>query len=250
MQTSNDMFVKSFIALQKQYMANELKTTDIKKYDKRKKLNRNDFETTGKYGIPIVRKQNIDPDTIELLSYTKTKQNDCENLHKTIHFFTYDWLFDSAYDNPEKVSEKLKQYYAVLTPDFSTYTDMSLALQIHSIFKSRWCGAFWQSLGMKVIPTIEWGDERSFDFCFDGIEQGSVVAVATYGRKNESGFLKGYSKMLEVIKPALIICYGEPFSGMNGNVKFISPYNHNELIGKLGLEEYAKRYFKGDLYPS
>ena len=75
--------------------------------------------------------------------------------------------------------EKLKQYYALLTPDFSLFTDMPLALQIESVFKNRWCGAFWQRQGMTVIPTVAWGDERTFDFCFDGIEQGSIVAVCT-----------------------------------------------------------------------
>ena len=43
---------------------------------------------------------------------------------------------------------------------------MPLALQIESVFKNRWCGAYWQSKGLKVIPTVSWGDERSFDFCF------------------------------------------------------------------------------------
>ena len=31
--------------------------------------------------------------------------------------------------------------------------------------KNRWGGAYWQSSGLTVIPTISWGDERSFEFC-------------------------------------------------------------------------------------
>lgn len=38
--------------------------------------------------------------------------------------------------------------------------------------------------------------------------------------------------------------------GMKGNIKSMSPYNHNELIKKLGFNEYVKRYMEGDLYPS
>ena len=30
------------------------------------------------------------------------------------------------------------------------------------------------------IPTISWGLENTFDFCFNGIEKGSTVAVSTY----------------------------------------------------------------------
>ena len=34
--------------------------------------------------------------------------------------------------------------------------------------------------GIWVIPTISWGLENTFDFCFNGIEKGSTVAVSTY----------------------------------------------------------------------
>ncbi len=124
--------------------------------------------------------------------------------------------------------EKLKQYYCLLSPDYSLYTDMSLALQIKNTFKNRWCGAYWQSLGLNVIPTIEWGDERSFDFCFDGVEEGSIVAVSTYGKqKIEEEFMKGYNEMLKRIKPCAIICYEKPFPKMKGKLK-VFLYNHNE----------------------
>jgi len=195
---------------------------EMQKLENKRKLVRNDFKMVGKYDMPLIRNQKISPDTISLMSYAKAKKDDEENAFQSIHFFTYDWLFDNVYEEPEKTMEKLKQYYALLTPDFSVYTDMPRAVQIHSTFKSRWCGAYWQSQGIRVIPTIEWGDERSFDFCFDGIEEGSVVAVATYNRKNKEAFLLGYNKMLEVIKPSAIICFDTPFPEMKGNIKVIS----------------------------
>jgi hypothetical protein len=197
------------------------------------------------------KKQNIDLNKIEPWGYQKTKRNDEENKNKTIHFFTYDWLYENVYAKPEIALEKLGQYYALLSPDFSVYTDMPLALQINSTFKNRWCGAFWQRQDMKVIPTIEWGSERSFEFCFDGVEQGAIVAVSTYARENwKNEYMKGYNKMLEVIQPSAILCYGDPFEGMKGNIKSLSPFNHEELIKKLGFDEYIKRFMENDLYPS
>lgn len=185
------------------------------------------------------------------MGYAKTKQDDTENKHKTIHFFTYDWLYETVYSKPEIAIEKLDQYYALLTPDFSCYTNMPLVLQMYSTFKNRWCGAYWQKQGMRVIPTLDWGDERSFEFCFDGVEQESIVAVSTYAREDfKAEYLIGYNRMLEVIKPSTIICYGEPIDGMKGNVKFFSPYDKEELIKKLGFAEFARRYMEGDLYPS
>jgi hypothetical protein len=221
------------------------------KREKKQKLVRNEFEKTGKFGIPLVKRQDIDLNKIEPWSYVKTKLDDEENRHKTIHFFTYDWNFEAAYAKPEATLEKLDQYYVLLTPEFSTYKDMPLVLQAYSTFKNRWCGAFWQRHGMKVIPTIAWGTPASYEFCFDGVEQGGIVAVSTYAREdNEKGFMHGYNKMLDAIKPSAIVCYGDPFPNMRGNIKAISPFNKEELIAKLGITEYTRKLLAGELYPS
>ena len=217
---------------------------------KKLKLVRNEFKGVGKYGMPLIKRQNIDLDKIELLAFTKTKHNDEENQNKTIHFFTYDWNFQSVYEKPEESLEKLDQYYALLTPEFSTYKDMPLARQIDSVFKNRWCGAFWQKQGMIVIPTISWGSIPCLEFCFDGIEKGSVVAVSTYTREdNRDDFMLGYNKMLEIIEPSAIICYGTPFPEMKGKIKAIDPFNKEELIKKMGFVEFTKKYLAGELYP-
>lgn len=223
---------------------------DNEKLAKKFKLVRNEFKGVGKYGMPLIKRQNIDLDKIELLAFTKTKHNDEENQNKTIHFFTYDWNFQSVYEKPEESLEKLDQYYALLTPEFSTYKDMPLARQIDSVFKNRWCGAFWQKQGMIVIPTISWGSIPCLEFCFDGIERGSVVAVSTYTREdNKDDFMLGYNKMLEIIEPSAIICYGTPFSEMKGKIKAIDPFNKEELIKKMGIVEFTKKYLAGELYP-
>ena len=60
------------------------------KLKRKQKLVRNEFKGVGKYGMPLIKRQNIDLDKIELLAFTKTKHNDEENQNKTIHFFTYD----------------------------------------------------------------------------------------------------------------------------------------------------------------
>lgn len=223
------------------------------KQEKKQKLVRSEFLDRGgnKFGIPLVKKQQIDLDKIDLWSFAKTKPEDEENKHKAIHFFTYDWLFETVFDKPEKALEKLDQYYALLTPEFSTYKDMPYAVQLWSTFKNRWCGAFWQKHGMKVIPTIAWGTKDSHEFCFEGVEQGSVVAVSTYySMDNERGFMEGYDKMLEIIKPSAIICYGEPFKAMRGKIIAIDPYDLKELAKKIGVEKTMQKVLSGDLYPA
>lgn len=225
-------------------MTKELTDYEIDKQKKKQLLVRNEFlyngKTTGKYEFPIIKKQNINIDEIDFLSYMEAKKADNENKDKTIHFFTYDWKFEKVYEKPEEEFEKLKQYKYLLSPDFSIFTNMPKALQIESIFKNRWCGAYWQSKGLKVIPTVSWGDEKSFDFCFEGIEQGSVVAVCTYYRENcEEEFMLGYNKMLEIIQPSAIICYDEPFKAMTGNVVEFLPTTY-EWTKKLNWKDLAQ----------
>lgn len=181
---------------------------------------RNEFKTTGKFEFPIVKKQKINVDNLSLISCSNTRANDNQqNKKRGVHFFVDDYRFNSIYNNPEKSLKKYSQYAFLLTPDFSTYSDMNLWRQIESVSHSRWVGAFWQSCGLKVIPTISWSVPNSFEFCFDGIERGSIVAVGMIGcKRNKLEFMYGYDAMLEKIKPEKIICYGKPFPEMRGNV--------------------------------
>ncbi len=78
------------------------------------------------------------------------------------------------------------------------------------------------------MPTVNWGNENTFEFCFDGIEKGSTVAVSTYmvsehdnRQAQKEFFLKGYNEMLHRIEPEKIICYNEPFPEMQGNIVFV-----------------------------
>lgn len=184
---------------------------------------RNEFDASGKWNIPIIHKNELNLKNINLIAYsdTKAKDND-ENKSKGVHFFIDDYRMEGVYNNIEKSFNKLSQYKFLLTPDYSLYRDMPEALQIHNVFRNRWCGAYWQSKGLIVIPTVSWGGISTFNFCFDGIEEGSIVAVSTLGcKKSKNSFLRGYNEMLKRINPKAIICFGTPFEEMQGNIIFI-----------------------------
>lgn len=76
-----------------------------------------------------------------------------------------------------------------------------------------------QSKGLTVIPTVSWSTPASYSYSFDGIEKGAIVAIGMIGcKKNKSDFMHGYNTMLERIQPEAIICFGNPFSEMTGNL--------------------------------
>ena len=57
------------------------------------------------------------------------------------------------------------------------YLEMAPVMQIYNVFCNRWCGAYWASKGIRVIPSVNWGDENTFDFCLEGIEKGSTESM-------------------------------------------------------------------------
>ncbi len=191
-------------------------------------LLRNQFPGKGKLKIPIIPKFQEKPgdfDDLLLIGFDKTHLEDQNHLDRMVHFFLYDYRFERVWKNSDNDIEKLSRYRAVLSPDFSMYLEMAPVMQLYNVFRNRWCGAYWASKGLRVIPTVNWGDESSFDFCFEGIEKGSVVAVSTYMASEHDNrcdqkewFLAGYNEMLRRIEPEKIICYNTPFPEMQGNI--------------------------------
>ncbi len=193
---------------------------------------RNDFQSAGKYGIPLVEKQNINTDTITMIACSDAKANDREENKKNgVHFFVDDYRFEGIYKNPDRSFEKYSQYAFLLTPDFSLYADMPLWKQIENTAKNRWVGAYWQSRGLKVIPTISWSTPRSYEFCFDGVENNSTVAIGMIGCKsNKIGFQRGYNAMLEKLNPSTIICFGTPFPEMQGSIITVDYLSSRKVV--------------------
>ena len=152
----------------------------------------------------------------------------------------------------DTVLEKLRPYRAVLSPDFSMYLEMAPVLHLYNVFRNRWCGAYWASQGLRVVPTVNWGNETTFDFCFAGIEKGSVVAVSTYMASahdnrcdQKEWFLTGYREMLRRIEPEKIICYHTPFPEMEGNIVYVDYersswryLNTRQAFSKENLEDF------------
>lgn len=203
---------------------------------------RNQFEGAGKFNLPVIPKAAFhqeDFNNLRLIGYDRVKADKNSHRQRMVHFFLYDYRFESVWDQPERAAQAITNYRAALSPDFSMYLEMNPALQLYNTFRNRWCGAYFASKGIRVIPTVSWGDENTFGFCFDGIPRGSVVAVSTYmvsqhgnHREQKEFFLKGYNEMLRRIVPEKIICYHTPFPEMQGDIVFIdydlSSWRHME----------------------
>ena len=181
------------------------------------------------WGIPIIKKQNIALYEIEAFNRIKAS---IPKPYSFIHFFLDDSAFSVVWNQPDRYIDMFKKWGGCFSPDFSLFMDYPLSIQIWNVYRNRWCGAYWQSNGINVIPTISWSDANSFNFCFCGVEKGSYVACSTVGiMRNEAykeAFKVGFDKMLSVIEPEFVFMYGSGWKWIdercNNKVKWFEPF--------------------------
>jgi hypothetical protein len=169
------------------------------------------FPADNHWGIPTIARQHIRPPACLLPWGSRPQLLSVPPASRTaIHFFLDDYRFESLWRNPARNLDALSQIGCVLSPDFSIWREMPVALQIFQVYRNRWLGCFWQARGLQVIPTVSWA--QADDFCFAGIERGSVVAISSVGvvrdREAHKLFRAGLERMLEIIQPAMILSYG------------------------------------------
>ena len=189
------------------------------------------FSSTNSFGIPDIKKDEFE--VKELIPYRVDS-----NRNGTAHFFLDDYRFERCWRNPDSQIEELKKYDGVLSPDFSMYTNYPQAMQIWQVYRNRWCACYWQSLGIKVIPTISWSDEQSFKYCFLGVQKCSTVAIGTVGVLNneyaKTLFMQGFKEMLKQLEPKEILIYGNKLSELEGykNIRWFDPYMNKFIKAK------------------
>ena len=179
-------------------------------------------ETTNDFWqMPIINNDGYIPKDLIGFNYAKTSK--AKNVG--VHFYIDDYQFERVWNAPEKYVDILAQYDCILSPDFSLYMDMPMPMKIWNIYRSRQIGAYYQSKGIKVIPTVSWAEKETFSFCFQGIPKGSIVSVSTIGVKQDSDALEvwkdGMREMIQAIEPTTILVYGGKLDFDYGDIEVI-----------------------------
>ncbi|MDO4605646.1 MAG: DUF4417 domain-containing protein [Helcococcus sp.] len=168
-----------------------------------------DAKYDGMYEIPIIKSINYKKPK-NLILYSDKNLN--PNKEDWICFYEDDYKINSLWNCPRKYINILSKYGGVITPDYSLYRDMPLAMQIWNIYRSRALGYFLQNNGIKVIPNIRFSDERTFDVTCAGIEKNSTIAVSTHGlmkiKKEKYLFKNGLDYIINKLSPQTLLVYG------------------------------------------
>ncbi|MCD8381529.1 MAG: DUF4417 domain-containing protein [Clostridiales bacterium] len=189
-------------------------------------LGKSAFPGVGPYDIPAIAPVTDYPagDFLPISAAMAEKHPEEYNLH----CFVDDYRFARLWNTPDRYLPLLGKFRAVCSPDFSTYTDMPVAMQIYNHYRKHWCAAYWQLHGLTVYPTISWSTPESYNWCFDGEPVGGIVAVSSVGTQANAEskrlFLLGYEEMMKRLDPHWVIFYGRVPEACDWNVIRIPPY--------------------------
>ncbi|MBR4779840.1 MAG: DUF4417 domain-containing protein [Lachnospiraceae bacterium] len=134
-----------------------------------------------------------------------------------VHFYIDDQKFDGKQSSiwlyPEKALNILCHFSGVISPDFSTYQDFPDALKRYNIYRMRTFDYWLSSKGIPIIFNVRWNTIETWDYCFDGIPLHSIVCIGTVASginrlENRPDFVAGLKRMVEILQPSVILCYG------------------------------------------
>ena len=78
-------------------------------------------------------------------------------------------MINKLWDDPFRYLPKLLEFKAICTPDYSVYPNMNINDIRFNVYRNRWIGCMLQGKGYKVIPTIQWALDDTYDICFSGV---------------------------------------------------------------------------------
>ena len=141
--------------------------------------------------------------------YAKTAN---DNSDAFCHFFIDDYRYERIWNHPERYVEVVKKYAGAIMPNFSTYHIMPLPMQYWNLYRNRALAYYWQQEGVDVIPLLQCGDPRTYDYAFEGLPVGGTYAVMNNGLMKDTYSKYLFFEFLEIalnaVKPDFLVCYG------------------------------------------
>ena len=126
--------------------------------------------------------------------------------------YEHDKKFVRIWRNPKRYIPILLRYPGVISPDFSMYRNMPAAMQQWACFKGRAIAHRIEHDGGIVVPNVRWADERSFEYCFEGLPKHSTLAVGSHGcikmREDRRWFMLGLEQLVVRLEPRTLVVYG------------------------------------------
>ena len=162
---------------------------------------------SNRHEFPMLRKTDSKP--LRAIPFNAAKRS--RKHDQWLHFYIYDYFFESVWNMPKRYLPLFKKFQGAITPDYSLYRNLPLAMQIWNTYRNRAVGYWLQANGVDIVTNVRWGDERTYGFAFEGLEKGGTYAVCSngciQGKTDRHYFVKGLEKMVEALEPETIVNY-------------------------------------------
>lgn len=151
--------------------------------------------------------------------YRKTSLTAASFFTDDYRFDGRDGLYEAVRCHDQRLLERYRARFAdcrfVIPPDYSCYSNMQPYKQIFNIGRSREMFLFMKlEWKLEVIPFAGWGSRESLEYCFDGIMEGSVVAISLKGVfkkgiNSERVILakEAIKRLVDQVRPRAIVVY-------------------------------------------
>lgn len=194
----------------------------------------------GKYQIPVVPPCNLDYLPEDSVDFEDSFRRNLKNHRKlNVNFYIDDSKFVRFWNNSDKYMEHLKCFHSVMMPDFSISTGekgMPFALNLYNKYRNHALAWYMHMNDIKVIPSVSIADKDSYDWCFDGLPQNSILSVCTNGRikakESRIEFCEGFKVMVDKLHPTKVIIVGRIPDELNTDVDIVNFKTRNQKINE------------------
>ena len=167
-------------------------------------------EYAGQAELPMIKTSDELPQ--KLIPFSRAVAKNRKDFDGWICFYEQDRRFERLWKDPKRYLPIIKKFKGVISPDFSLYRNMPICMQLWNAYRGRALANWLQKNGVEVIPNVRFGDERSYSFCFDGIEPEKTIAVGTHGcikqKADRLFFQVGLNVAVRRLRPKTIVVYG------------------------------------------
>ncbi len=167
--------------------------------------------THGDWQIPVIPAPTITELPVTSRAYDK-RQHATSPAETLLHGHLADKKLRTHLRDPGPWVTRFDPFWGIVAPDFSIWLDAPPDRKVFAVRMSRAVGVFHALRGIRVIPSLRWGDRRDYEFCFLGVDPGSAVAISNHGLWRDpvlrQAFIGGLPELTERLDPKAVFLHG------------------------------------------
>lgn len=129
-------------------------------------------------------------------------------------WFVDDSRFEYVWLNKEGYTKRIIEigYENVMSCDFSIWADSPRIEQFYNMYRNRSLALYWQDNGLKILPDLNWSDDKSLSASIVGQPKYAPVVIVESrtlgGQVGIANFINGLNYQIHHLEPKHVVIYG------------------------------------------